>query len=78
MDFISPLPVTKAKYNSIMVIVNKLTKFTSINPIKMIFGAEHIAKLFFDQIVSKFGVPKTIISDRDPRFTSKFWKSLWE
>src|SRR3954471_2375260 len=61
-----------------MVIVDKLIKFTSITPIKMTYSAEDIARLFFEKIVSRFGVPEILISDRDPRFTSKFWKSLWE
>ena len=78
MDFIGPLPTTKNQFNSIMVIIDKLTKFTSITPIKMTFNAEDIARLFFEKIVSRFGVLQIIISDRDPRFTSKFWKSLWE
>src|SRR4051812_27011687 len=78
MDFIGPLPTTKNQFNGIMVIVNKLTKFTSITLIKMTFSAKDIARLFFEKIVSRFGMPETLISDRDPRFTSKFWKSLWE
>src|SRR4051812_36914256 len=78
MDFIGPLPTTKNKFNSIIVIVNKLTKFTSITPIKITYSAEDIARLFFEKIVSRFRILETLISDRDPRFTSKFWKSLWE
>ena len=78
MDFIGPLLTTKNRFNDIMVIVDKLMKFTSITPIKMTFSAEDITRLFFEKIISRFGMPQIIISDRDPRFTSKFWKSLWE
>src|SRR4051812_1889615 len=76
MDFIGPLPTTKNQFNGIMVIVDKLTKFISITPIKMTFSAEDITRLFFEKIVSRFGMQEIIISNRDPRFTSKFWKSL--
>src|SRR5215212_1590244 len=78
MDFIGPLPTIKNRFNGIMVIVNKLMKFTSITPIKMTFSAEDITRLFFEKIVSRFRMPESLIFDRDPRFTSKFWKSLWE
>ena len=72
MDFIGPLPTTKNQFNDIMVIVDKLTKFTSITPIKMAFSAEDITRLFFEKIVSRFRISQTIISDRDPRFILKF------
>jgi len=77
MDFIGPLPKTKDGYDGILTIVEMLTKYTILEPIKMTYGAPDVAKVFFRRVVTIFGMPRKIISDRDPRFTGNFWKTLF-
>ncbi|KAL0560461.1 hypothetical protein IC582_000866 [Cucumis melo] len=62
--------------DGIWVIVDRLTKTTRFIPIKMTSTLDQLARLYVDKIVSQYGVPVSIVSDRDPRFTSKFWPSL--
>ena len=78
MDFIVQLPITKQKHDAIVVFVNKLTKRAHYQPTVTSATAPDIAKIFFNTIFRLHGLPKVIISDRDSKFTSKFWKSLFE
>jgi hypothetical protein len=78
MDFITKLPVTKNGYDTIMVVVDKFTKMVHYVPTKEKgLTPDVLAKLFFDSIVKYHGVPKAIVSDRDRRFVSGFWQSLF-
>ena len=82
MDFITDLPVGSdaAGYNAVFTCVDRLTKLTRLVPCVMgdaQLTAPAVAKLFFDNIVRHFGVPSDVVHDRDPRFTSLFWKELW-
>lgn len=76
MDFITKLPRTPSGYDAIWVIVDRLTKSAHFLPIKETDGMEKLARLYLKEIVCRHGVPISIISDRDSRFTSGFWKSL--
>lgn len=76
MDFIEGLP-RSASYNSILVIVDKFTKFAHFLPLSHPFTAVSVAQLFMDRIHSIHGLPQAIISDRDRVFTSIFWKELF-
>ncbi|KAA0041109.1 hypothetical protein E6C27_scaffold128G00120 [Cucumis melo var. makuwa] len=76
MDFLFGLPRTSSGHDGIWVIVDRLTKTTRFIPIKMTSTLDQLARLYVDKIVSQYGVPVSIVSDRDPRFTSKFWPSL--
>ncbi|KAJ9557045.1 hypothetical protein OSB04_011659 [Centaurea solstitialis] len=76
MDFVTKLPRTKKGHDSIWVIVDRLTKSTHFLPIKESFSIDRLAQLYVDEIVMRHGVPISIISDRDSRFTSRFWQSL--
>ncbi|KAI3815559.1 hypothetical protein L1987_15230 [Smallanthus sonchifolius] len=76
MDFITKLPRTSSGYDSIWVIIDRLTKSAHFLPIREDFKVEKIARIYIDEIVSRHGVPLNIISDRDARFTSRFWQSL--
>ncbi|KAL4028402.1 hypothetical protein IC575_011598 [Cucumis melo] len=76
MDFLFGLPRTSSGHDDIWVIVDRLTKSTRFIPIKMTSTFDQLARLYVDKIVSQYGVPMSIVSDRDPRFTSKFWPSL--
>ena len=76
MDFVTKLPKTPKGYDTIWVITDRLTKSAHFLPIKETYPMERLARLYIDEIVMTHGVPLSIVSDRDSRFTSKFWKSL--
>ncbi|KAL0561549.1 hypothetical protein IC582_001983 [Cucumis melo] len=76
MDFLFGLPRTMNGNDGIWVIVDRLTKTARFLPVKLTFTLDKLAKLYVDKIVSAYGAPVSIVSDRDFRFTSKFWPSL--
>jgi len=76
MDFVGALPKTVKGFDSIWVIVDRLTKSSHFVPIKTSMPVAKLAEIYIEQIVRLHGIPSSIVSDRDPRFTSKFWKSL--
>ena len=78
LDFITGLPRNQNQNDSIMVLVDKLSKATHFIPIKTTYNATNIADIFLKQIFRLHGVPKVIISDRDPKFTGNFQKSLFK
>jgi transposase InsO family protein len=78
MDFIVQLPKTKSGFDAIMVVVDRLTKRVHFLPTTTNASAPDIAKLFFNQVFRLHGLPQVIISDRDPKFVSKFWKTLFK
>ena len=76
MDFMFKLPRTKDGYESILVVVDKLSKRTHFIPLTKNHKAEDIAEIFYKEIYKHHGLPRVIISDRDTRFTSTFWTEL--
>ncbi|GJX10069.1 putative reverse transcriptase domain-containing protein [Tanacetum coccineum] len=76
MDFITKLPRTPSGYDSIWVIVDRLTKSAHFIPMNEKYKMEKLTRLYLKEIVCRHGVPVSIISDRDPRFASRFWRSL--
>jgi hypothetical protein len=78
MDFITGLPRTKSGYDSIWVIVDRLTKVAHFIPVKTTYTSAKLADIYMKRIVSLHGVPKSIVSDRGTQFTSHFWKQLHE
>ncbi|GJU16755.1 reverse transcriptase domain-containing protein [Tanacetum coccineum] len=78
MDFITKLPKTAAGYDSIWVIVDRLTKSAHFLPMKETDSTEKLTRLYMKEIVARHGIPVSIISDRDSHFTSRVWKSLNE
>ncbi|KAL0534735.1 hypothetical protein IC582_029028 [Cucumis melo] len=76
MDFITGLPKTLKDYTVIWVFVDRLTKSAHFVPGKSTYTASKWGQLYMTEIVRLHGVPVSIISDRDARFTSKFWKGL--
>ncbi|GJU49341.1 reverse transcriptase domain-containing protein [Tanacetum coccineum] len=76
MDFITKLPKTSNGHDTIWVIVDRLTKSTHFIPTRETDSMETLTRLYIKEIVSRHGVPISIISDRDSHFTSRFWKSL--
>ena len=78
MDFVTGLPNTPRGFDSIWVIVDRLTKSAHFIPINISFSLEKLASIYIRIVVKAHGVPLSIVSDRDPRFTSRFWVSLQE
>jgi len=78
MDFIGPLPMTSKGHNSIVIFVDKLTKYCYYEPTTTTADATKIADIFFNTIVRRHGIPRAIISDRDTRFTSNVWSNLFK
>jgi transposase InsO family protein len=78
MDFIVGLPHTQARYDSIWVIVDRLTKVDHFIPVKTTYSGAKLAELHMSRIMCLHGVPKKIVSDRGSQFTSKFWEKLRE
>ena len=76
MDFVIRLPHTRANYNAIWVIVDRLTKAAHFLAIRNNFSLDRLAELYSSEIVKHHGVPISIVSDRDPKFTSRFWPKL--
>ena len=76
MDFITCLPETKRGNDAILVFVDRLTKMVHFAPTTTSIGAEEAARLFFEHVFRLHGLPKRVLSDRDARFTSRFWKAL--
>ncbi len=77
MDFITDLPTIRAK-NSILVMVDRLTKMAHFTPCSKSITIEKTAQLILDGIVRLHGLPKEIVSDRGPQFAFKFWRRLFE
>ena len=77
MDYMSGLPSTKLGNDCVFLVVDRFSKMTILTACKKSITAEATAKLFFERVWVHFGLPQTIISDRDSRFLSTFWSSLW-
>ena len=75
MDFILELP-SSSGFDNILVIVDKLTKYTIFIPTTISITEVETAKLFFHHIISKFGIPQQVITDRDARWKGEFWKEI--
>ncbi len=80
MDFVTGLPVStnwkSETYDSILVIVNRLTKMVHYEPVKVTINAPALAEVIIEAVVRYHGLPDSIVSNRGSVFTSKFWSSL--
>ena len=78
MDFVVGFPKTQMQYELIWVVVDRLTMFSHIIPVKSTYSAEDYAKIFIDETVCRHGIPLSIISDRGAQLKSRFWRSFQE
>ena len=76
MDFVSCFSLTQRKHDAVWVIVDRLTKFAHFLSIRLDYSMDRLAELYVSEIVRLHGIPLLIVFDRDPRFTSRFWKEL--
>ena len=76
MDFVTHLPRTPQRHDVVWVIVDRLTKSAHFLAVRMTFTLERFYRLYIREIVRLHGVPVSIVLDRDPRFTTHFWKSF--
>ena len=76
MDFLFGLPKTSTGVDGVRVIAGRLTKIARFLSVKATYTLDTLAQMYVEKIVSQYGVPVSIVLDRDPRFTSKFWVSL--
>ncbi|GJY28893.1 putative nucleotidyltransferase, ribonuclease H [Tanacetum coccineum] len=78
MDFVTKLPRSSSGHDTIWVIMDRLTKSAHFLPMREDYKMDRLARLYLNEIVARHGVPISIISDRDSRFTSRFWQSMQE
>ena len=76
IDFITHLPMTPNGHNAIFVAVDRCTKMVHLMPATDKVTAAEAARLLIDNVVKLHGVPEDFVSDRDPRFTGKFWQAF--
>ena len=74
MDFVLGFPLTQQKHDSVWVIVDKLTKSAHFISVRMDYSMDRLVELYVEELVRLHGVPLSIMSDRDPHFTLRFWK----
>nr|GFB98294.1 reverse transcriptase domain-containing protein [Tanacetum cinerariifolium] len=76
MDFVTKLPKLSQGYDTIWVIIDLLTKSAIFTSIRETGPMDKLARIYLKEVVTRHGIPVSIISDRDPRFASNFWRSL--
>ncbi|GJS12309.1 putative reverse transcriptase domain-containing protein [Tanacetum coccineum] len=78
IDFVTKLPRISSRHNTIWVILDRLTKSAHFLPMRKDYKIDRLARLYLNEIVPRHSVPISIISDRDSRFTSRFWQLMQE
>jgi hypothetical protein len=78
MDFVGGLPTTRKGHDYLFVVVDRFNKMCILMPCKNTIKGQEATNMFFEQVWVHFGIPRSIISDKDTRFLSAFWTTLWE
>ncbi|KAJ0549461.1 putative nucleotidyltransferase, Ribonuclease H [Helianthus annuus] len=78
MDLVTKLPKTRKGHDAIWVVVDRLTKSVHFLPIRETYNSEKMAGIYMNEIISRHGVPVSIVSDWDTRFTSRYWRKFYE
>ena len=77
LDFAMGFPRKQRNKNSIMVVVNRFSKMSYFVPYNKTNDASHMAKLYFKKTIELHGIPRSMVSDRNSKFLSHFWRILW-
>jgi len=75
MDFIGPFPEVNG-YNYLWVVICRMTSMVHLVPVNMKTTASQLSTIYVREIVRIYGLPSSIVSDRDPKFMSKWWREL--
>ncbi|GJU07976.1 putative reverse transcriptase domain-containing protein [Tanacetum coccineum] len=76
MDFFTKLPKSSQGHDTIWVIVDRHTKSAIFTPMRKTDSTKKLARMYIKEVVTRHGIPVSIICDRDPKFVSHFWRSL--
>ena len=76
MDFIMGLPKAETGHDGILTVVDRATKMVHLVPVQQTISAAEIARVYWDNVGKLHGIPRSIVSDRDPRFVSRFWQEM--
>ena len=77
MDFVGGLPLLRKGHDYLYVVLDRFSMMCMLMPCKNKITAEQTTQLFFQNLWVHFGLPTSIVSDRDSRFVGNFWSSLW-
>ena len=78
MDFVGGLPMSRKQHDYVYVVVHRFSQMCTLIPCKKTITAEKTVELYFQHVWVHFGLPNSIVSDRDSRFIGNFWSNIWK